>query len=149
MMNWETVVLKSNNQRASDTLKVIKTEEEWRQLLSPEVFHITRKKGTERPFSNQMCSAFEPGIYECACCGLALFHADEKFESGTGWPSFTKPLDENAVFFYKDASFGHQRIEVCCQSCDAHLGHVFPDGPKPTRLRFCINALALKKIAVK
>ncbi|MFM7089747.1 MAG: peptide-methionine (R)-S-oxide reductase MsrB [Bacteroidota bacterium] len=148
-MNWETVMLNARKKREAGSLKVVKTEEEWKQVLPPEVFHITRKKGTERPFSNQMCSTFEPGVYECACCGTALFDANEKFESGTGWPSFTKPVNENAIICYEDLSFGQHRIEVCCQSCDAHLGHVFPDGPKPSRLRFCINALALKKVVVK
>lgn len=148
-MNWETVVIEANKKKESTTLKVFKTDEEWKQILTPEVFQITRKKGTERPFSNQMCSAFEPGIYECACCGSPLFNASEKFESGTGWPSFTKPIKEMAISYIEDRSFGHQRIEVCCNSCDAHLGHVFPDGPKPTRLRFCINALSLKKVTDK
>ncbi len=96
-----------------------------------------------------MCNSFEAGKYECVCCGTTLFDAEEKFESGTGWPSFTKPVEDNAVVYILDNSFGHQRIEVCCGTCDSHLGHVFPDGPKPTRLRFCINALSLKKVTNK
>ncbi len=148
-MNWETVVFEANKKKDSINFKVVKTDSEWKEILTPEVYQITRKKGTERPFSNQMCHAFDPGIYECACCDTPLFSADEKFDSGTGWPSFTKPIKDNAIAYYEDRSYGQQRIEVCCQSCDAHLGHVFPDGPKPTRLRFCINALSLKKVTYK
>ncbi len=148
-MNWETVILEANKKREINDLKVVKSDAEWKQILTPEVYHITRMKGTERPFSNQMCSSFESGKYECVCCGTTLFDAEEKFESGTGWPSFTKPVDDNAIVYIEDNSFGHQRVEVCCKSCDSHLGHVFPDGPKPTRLRFCINALSLKKVTNK
>jgi len=148
-MNWETVILEAKKIREKKDIKVVKSDTEWKEILSPEVYQITRKKGTERPFSNQMCSSFEAGKYECVCCGTTLFDAEEKFESGTGWPSFTKPVEDNAVVYYMDNSFGHQRIEVCCGTCDSHLGHVFPDGPKPTRLRFCINALSLKKVTNK
>ena len=148
-MNWETVILEANKKRDSNDIKVVKSETEWKQILAPEVYQVTRNKGTERPFSSQMCSAFEAGKYECVCCGTILFDAEEKFDSGTGWPSFTKPVDDNAIVYIQDNSFGHQRIEVCCRRCDSHLGHVFPDGPKPTRLRYCINALSLKKVTDK
>ena len=148
-MNWETVILEANKKRDLNDIKVVKSETEWKQILAPEVYQVTRNKGTERPFSSQMCSAFEAGKYECVCCGTILFDAEEKFDSGTGWPSFTKPVDDNAIVYIQDNSFGHQRIEVCCRRCDSHLGHVFPDGPKPTRLRFCINALSLKKVTNK
>jgi len=146
-MNWETVILEAKKIRDKNDIKVVKSDAEWKEFLTPEVYQITRKKGTERPFSNQMCSSFEPGKYECVCCGTTLFDAEEKFESGTGWPSFTKPVDDSAIVYIQDNSFGHQRVEVCCSACDSHLGHVFPDGPKPTRLRFCINALSLKKVS--
>ena len=148
-MNWESVILEANKKRESNDNKVVKSDAEWKQSLDPEVYLVTRKKGTERPFSSQMCSSFEAGKYECVCCGTILFDAEEKFDSGTGWPSFTKPVDDNAILYIQDNSFGHQRIEVCCRRCDSHLGHVFPDGPKPTRLRFCINALSLKKVTNK
>jgi peptide-methionine (R)-S-oxide reductase len=148
-MNWETVILEANKKREILDIRVVKSDAEWKQILSPEVYQITRRKGTERPFSNQMCSSFEAGKYECVCCGTNLFDAEEKFESGTGWPSFTKPVDDNSIVYIEDNSFGHHRIEVCCKTCDSHLGHVFPDGPKPTRLRFCINALSLKKVTDK
>ena len=148
-MNWETVILEANKNRESNDNKVYKSDAEWKQILDPDVYQVTRKKGTERPFSSQMCSSFEAGKYECICCGTILFDAEEKFDSGTGWPSFTKPVDDNSIVYIQDNSFGHQRIEVCCRACDSHLGHVFPDGPKPTRLRFCINALSLKKVTNK
>lgn len=148
-MNWETVILEANKKREATDLKVVKSDTEWKQILAPEVYQVTRKKGTERPFSSQMCSSFESGKYECVCCGTILFNAEEKFDSGTGWPSFTKPVDDSAIAYIQDNSFGHQRVEVCCSACDSHLGHVFPDGPKPTRLRFCINALSLKKVTNK
>ena len=148
-MNWEAVLLEAKKKKDSFPFKVIKTDSEWKEMLTPEVYLITRKKGTERPFSNQMCHSFDAGIYSCACCGISLFSSVEKFDSGTGWPSFNKPIDDDAILYYDDFSYGQHRIEVCCQSCDAHLGHVFPDGPKPTRLRFCINALSLKKVANK
>lgn len=148
-MNWENVILEANKKRGINDLEIFKSDAEWKQILTPEVYHITRKKGTERPFSNQMCNSFESGKYECVCCGTTLFDAEEKFESGTGWPSFTKPVDDNAIVYVEDNSFGHQRIEVCCKACDSHLGHVFPDGPLPTRLRFCVNALSLKKVTNK
>jgi peptide-methionine (R)-S-oxide reductase len=126
---------------------VEKTEREWREALSPEAFQVTRLKGTERPFSSEMCSRFEPGRYGCVCCGTVLFDANEKFESGTGWPSFTQPVDDRVVAYEEDTSYGMQRVETICAVCDAHLGHIFPDGPPPTGLRFCINAVALERVS--
>ena len=125
--------------------KVIKTEEEWRKLLSDDVFFITRQSGTEHAFSSEMCSRFEPGIYACTCCGTLLFDASEKFDSQSGWPSFTQPLKENAIAYTADTTHMMTRIEVTCNCCDAHLGHVFPDGPEPSGLRYCINSLSLKR----
>lgn len=123
-----------------------RTPEEWREMLTPEQFYVTRLHGTERPFSSEMCSRFEPGRYGCVCCGTVLFDAAEKFESGTGWPSFTLPVTPDVVAHVEDRSHGMQRVEVQCNVCDAHLGHVFPDGPPPTGLRYCINAVSLRKV---
>jgi methionine-R-sulfoxide reductase len=125
---------------------VTRTDAEWREQLTPEQYRITRQKGTERPFSSEMCSLFEPGRYACVCCDSLLFDAGEKFESGTGWPSFTQPVTDNAVAYHADQSHGMHRVETLCNTCGAHLGHVFPDGPAPGGLRYCINALALCKI---
>ena len=125
--------------------KVIKTEEEWKKLLNDDVFFITRQSGTEHAFSSEMCSRFEPGIYACTCCGTLLFDASEKFDSQSGWPSFTQPLKENAIAYTADTTHMMTRIEVTCNCCDAHLGHVFPDGPEPSGLRYCINSLSLKR----
>lgn len=126
--------------------KVVKTPAEWKEELRPDVYQVTRLKGTERAYSSEMCSLFEHGLYACACCGTMLFDSREKFESGTGWPSFTQPIDEHAVAYENDRSYGMRRIEALCSTCDAHLGHVFPDGPLPSGLRFCMNALSLTKI---
>ncbi|WP_062665767.1 peptide-methionine (R)-S-oxide reductase MsrB [Grimontia celer] len=145
MLNWDSVITTAKNGNPVPPRRVEKSEVEWQAELSQEQFYVTRKHGTERPFSSEMCGLFEPGIYTCVCCGERLFNANEKFDSGTGWPSFTAPLDENAVAYNMDISHGMTRVEVTCNVCDAHLGHVFPDGPLPTRLRYCINAVALAK----
>lgn len=126
--------------------RVERSEEEWRALLSADRFHVTRLKGTERPHSSEMCSLFTPGRYACGCCGTELFDSTSKFESGTGWPSFTHPVEDSAIAHHIDSSHGMRRIETTCNICDAHLGHVFPDGPEPSGLRFCINAVSLEKI---
>jgi methionine-R-sulfoxide reductase len=126
---------------------VERTDSEWRERLTAEQYWITRQKGTERPFSSEMCSLFEPGQYACACCDTLLFDSAEKFESGTGWPSFTQSVEPGVISYHGDRSFGMIRVETVCNVCDAHLGHVFPDGPEPSGLRYCINAVALKKVA--
>jgi peptide-methionine (R)-S-oxide reductase len=124
--------------------KVERSETEWRQILGPEQYHILREKGTERAFTGEYAHTKEPGEYRCAGCGKLLFRSDEKFESGSGWPSFWAPADRDAVDTELDSSYGMVRTEVKCSDCGGHLGHVFDDGPDPTGLRYCINSAALK-----
>ena len=147
MLKWPDVLNLAKNGNPPPDRKVVKSDSEWRQQLSPEQFRVTRKAGTERAFSSEMCSLFEPGIYGCLCCGTVLFDAAEKFESGTGWPSFTQPVTPNAIAYRMDGMLGMRRVETVCNTCDAHLGHVFPDGPEPSGLRYCMNAVALKKVS--
>jgi methionine-R-sulfoxide reductase len=125
--------------------EIRKSDEEWRAQLTPEQYRITRQRGTERAFSSELCSLFEPGQYACICCDTLLFDASEKFESKSGWPSFTQPVKVNAIAYHSDQSHGMTRVETTCNTCGAHLGHVFPDGPEPSGLRYCMNAVALKK----
>jgi peptide-methionine (R)-S-oxide reductase len=145
MIDWTEVVRRARHGNPAAPREVVKSDAEWRAQLTPEQYQVTRRAGTERPFSSEMCHRFEPGDYACACCGERLFDAARKFDSGTGWPSFTLPASDAAIAYVGDDSHGMQRIETVCNVCKAHLGHVFPDGPPPSFLRYCMNALALAK----
>lgn len=140
MFTWKKVMDFTVNGNPKPDKRVEKSAAEWRQILTPGQFKITREKATEAPGTGALCNVFDEGQYNCICCGTPLFDSSIKFNSGTGWPSFTQPIKENAVKYEKDTSFGMVRVEVLCNTCDAHLGHVFPDGPAPGGLRYCINS---------
>lgn len=125
------------------TEKLKKTDAEWRSELTDEQYHVTRERGTERAFTGKYYKTKDPGTYSCVCCGQELFSSDAKYESGTGWPSFYQPVTKESVATKEDNEYGMRRIEAVCSRCDAHLGHVFPDGPRPTGLRYCMNSASL------
>jgi methionine-R-sulfoxide reductase len=145
MLSWQDVMRFVKEGNPAPPQVVERGDDEWRATLTPEQFRVTRQKGTEPAFSSQMCGLFEPGRYACVCCGSLLFDAGEKFDSGTGWPSFTQPVSEDAIAYHADRSHGMVRVETTCNTCGAHLGHVFPDGPPPGGLRYCMNAVALQR----
>jgi peptide-methionine (R)-S-oxide reductase len=142
---FSSIATPASAEEAAQGFEVTKTDVEWKKVLTPEQFEILRKQGTERPGSSPLNDNFAPGTYDCAGCGLALFSSETKFHSGTGWPSFWKPLDD-AIGTSTDVSHFMRRVEVHCRRCGGHLGHVFNDGPRPTGLRYCMNGLSLKFI---
>jgi methionine-R-sulfoxide reductase len=144
MLTWKDVLAFADNGNPEPDRRVEKTEDEWRAQLTPEQFRITRLKGTERRGTGEYCKIYDPGIYACICCGTPLFDSTIKYESGSGWPAFSQPIKENAIKYEADNSFGMRRVEVMCNVCDAHQGHVFPDGPPPSGLRYCINSESIK-----
>ncbi|AUC81719.1 peptide-methionine (R)-S-oxide reductase MsrB [Lacinutrix sp. Bg11-31] len=144
MLTWKNVINFTIKDNPKPDRSVEKTESQWRTLLTPEQFRITRQKGTEVAHSGALCSIYEEGQYNCVCCNTALFDSTIKFSSGTGWPSFTQPIKSNAIKYLKNTAFGMVRVEVMCNNCEAHLGHVFPDGPEPSGLRYCINSESMQ-----
>jgi methionine-R-sulfoxide reductase len=145
VFNWASVLQRVRDGNPPPPRRLELSEDAWRERLTPEQFYVTRQKGTERAHSSAMCALFEPGRYQCVCCDTPLFDSASKFKSSSGWPSFTQPLAEGVVAYHADDSHGMRRIEATCNVCDAHLGHVFPDGPAPSGLRYCMNAAALVK----
>jgi peptide-methionine (R)-S-oxide reductase len=146
-LTWSDVLRLARDGNPPPPRRDDRTPQEWRSVLSREQFRVTRKAGTERAFSSDMCSLSEPGRYQCLCCGTELFDSSTTFDSGTGWPSFTRTVRSDVVAHHLDSRLFGQRVETVCNVCDAHLGHVFPDGPAPSGLRYCINAVAIRKVA--
>ena len=144
MLTWKDIINYTEKGNPIPENRVEKSEVEWKSQLTPKQYKITRQKGTEAPGTGELCTVYETGRYDCICCNAPLFDSTIKFESGTGWPSFTQPISLNAIKYHKDTSFGMIRVEVLCNTCDAHLGHVFPDGPEPSGLRYCVNSESLQ-----
>ena len=147
MLTWKEIISFTAKGNPTPEKRVEKSEEEWKTILTPEQYRVTRQKGTESPHTGALCSIYDEGQYNCICCNTPLFDSTIKFDSSSGWPSFTQPIQVNSIKYHKDVSFGMVRVEVMCNSCDAHLGHIFPDGPAPSGLRYCVNseAMALNK----
>jgi len=147
MLTFNDILKLAKNGNKAPKKRVEKTLEEWKELLTEEEYYITRERGTEPGMSSGLCHIYEPGKYACVCCGTILFDSNSKFESKSGWPSFTEPVKDNVISYFEDNGHSMNRIEVRCSTCDAHLGHVFNDGPQEsTGLRFCVNGIALKKV---
>ena len=144
MLTWKNIINFTVKGNPEPEKRVEKTDAEWREQLTPEQYRITRNKGTEAPGTGALCSVYEEGKYNCICCNTPMFDSTIKFSSGTGWPSFTQPIKESAIKYERDSAFGMVRVEVMCNVCDSHLGHVFPDGPEPSGLRYCVNSESLK-----
>lgn len=140
MITWKNVMDFAVNGNPDPDKRVEKSDAEWREMLTPEQFKIARGKGTEAPGTGALCSVYDEGQYNCVCCDTPMFDSTIKFKSSSGWPSFTQPIKENAIKYEKDTALGMVRVEVMCNVCDAHLGHVFPDGPEPSGLRYCVNS---------
>jgi peptide-methionine (R)-S-oxide reductase len=143
MLTWKEVINFTVKGNPKPDLRIEKSNSDWQKLLTPEQFRITRLKGTERPHTGELCTTHDAGKYNCVCCNTPLFDSTIKFSSGTGWPSFTQPIKINAIKYERDTAFGMVRVEVMCNTCDAHLGHIFPDGPEPSGLRYCINSKSM------
>ncbi|WP_210465406.1 peptide-methionine (R)-S-oxide reductase MsrB [Rufibacter roseolus] len=146
MIRWIDVIKYAKYSNPEPAHRVELTEEEWQQRLTPAQYQILRQKGTESPYRNAYCRSYEPGVYACAGCGTLLFNASEKYHAISGWPSFTQPIAKGAIKYLFDDSHNMHRIEVQCNVCDGHLGHVFPDGPEPSGLRYCINSASLQQL---
>lgn len=149
MQTWNDIIRLANHGSPAPDKRVEKTDAEWKKELTPEQYHVTREHGTERAFTGEHCESHEAGLYACICCATPLYDSRTKFNSGTGWPSFTQPVKDNALKYKKDTSFGMTRIEVLCNTCDAHQGHAFPDGPPPSGVRLCINSAAIQLVSDK
>jgi peptide-methionine (R)-S-oxide reductase len=140
MLTWKEIISFTAKGNPTPEKRVEKSEDEWKTILTPEQYRVTRQKGTESPHTGALCSIYDEGQYNCICCNAPLFDSTIKFNSSSGWPSFTQPIQVNSIKYHKDVSFGMVRVEVLCNSCDAHLGHIFPDGPAPSGLRYCVNS---------
>ena len=143
MLTWKEIISFTAKGNPTPEKRVEKSEDEWKTILTPEQYRVTRQKGTESPNTGALRSIYDEGHYSCICCNTPLFDSTLKFDSSSGWPSFTQPIQVNSIKYHKDVSFGMVRVEVMCNSCDAHLGHIFPDGPAPSGLRYCVNSEAM------